>query len=198
MRETTMRSHARFTASLLLLLGTLIGGECLSGSGVLAQLPQRWQDDQGRDVSLSDFGGRRVYFTMAYASCRRICPMTMARLQELQHEADASGTAVEFVIVGYDPTVDDPQAWQQYRHSRGLDRDNWHFLSGTPANTEQFARRLGFPFWKYDRHVMHEFRIVVVDEHGELAAEYTTATAQLHEAPPGSTALPSNNRDKVE
>jgi protein SCO1/2 len=198
MRETTVRSHARFTASLILLLGILIGGECLSGSGVLAQLPQHWQDDQGRDVSLSDFSGRRVYLTMAYASCRRICPMTMARLRELQHEADASGIAAEFVIVGYDPTVDDPGTWQQYRRTRGLDRENWHFLSGTPASTEQFARRLGFPFWKYERHVMHEFRIVVVDEQGEIAAEYTTATAQSPDASPGSAPLPTKNADKVE
>jgi cytochrome oxidase Cu insertion factor (SCO1/SenC/PrrC family) len=180
MRATTTHGYARFTACFLLLLGVLTGGESLSATDVLQQLPRQWLDDQGRTLDLAAFSGRRVYFTMAYASCRRICPMTIARLQELQREADRNGESAEFVIVGYDPTEDDPGTWQQYRRNRGLDRDNWHFLSGTAGNTEQFARRLGFPFWKYDRHVMHEYRIVVVDEHGQLAAEYTAASAQTH------------------
>jgi cytochrome oxidase Cu insertion factor (SCO1/SenC/PrrC family) len=110
--------------------------------------------------------------------------MTMAHLQQLQSEIDAGGQSAEFVVIGYDPAVDDPQAWQQYRRSRGLSRDNWHFLTGTRTSTEQLAHRLGFSFWKYDRHVMHEYRIVVVDEHGKLAAEYGSGTKQLLGAPP--------------
>ena len=171
------------------LLGPLIARPGFADTGapgktLLEQLPQSWLDDQGRDTSLAEFRGRRIVFTMAYASCRRVCPMTMAHLQELQSEIDAGGQSAEFVIVGYDPAVDDPQAWHQYRHSRGLLRDNWHFLTGTRTSTEQLAHRLGFPFWKYDRHVMHEYRIVVVDEHGKLAAEYGTETKQSLGASP--------------
>ena len=173
----------------MLVLGPLLAGPCFSDAGaprksLLEQLPQSWIDDQGRDINLAEFRGRRIYFTMAYATCRRVCPMTMAHLQELQSETEASGQSAEFVIIGYDPAVDDPQAWQQYRRSRGLLRENWHFLTGTPATAEQLAHRLGFPFWKYDKHVMHEYRIVVVDEQGKLAAEYGTGTKQLLHAPP--------------
>jgi protein SCO1/2 len=158
----------------MLLLGPLIAGPCFPDTAaprksLLEQLPQDWLDDQGRDINLAEFRGRRIYFTMAYATCRRVCPMTMAHLQELQSEIEASGQSAEFVIIGYDPAVDDPQAWHQYRRSRGLLRDNWHFLTGTPTTAEQLAHRLGFPFWKYDRHVMHEYRIVIVDEQGKLA-----------------------------
>ncbi len=108
--------------------------------------------------------------------------MTMARLQQLQREIDTRGQSAEIVIVGYDPAVDDPQAWRQYRRSRGLSRNNWHFLTGTLADTEQLARRLGFTFWKYDRHVMHDFRIVLIDERGELAAEYGPETVRVLDA----------------
>jgi protein SCO1/2 len=154
---------------------------------LLERLPQRWLDDEGRDTSLDGFHGRLVYFTMAYASCRRVCPTTMERLQQFQKELDGDGKQAEFVIVGYDPTVDDPPAWRQYRRSRGLLRDNWHFLSGSVTSTEQLAHQLGFQFWKYDRHVMHDYRIVVLDERGELAAEYTPQTARLVHAQPGHT-----------
>ena len=180
---------ARAALSCALILGVLLAGPCFPDTGaarksLLEQLPQSWLDDQGRDTGLAEFRGRRVYITMAYATCRRVCPMTMEHLQALQSETDASGQPAEFVIIGYDPVVDDPQAWHQYRRSRGLLRDNWHFLTGTPKTVEQLAHRLGFTFWKYDRHVMHEYRIVVVDEHGKLAAEYGSETKQSLDAPP--------------
>jgi protein SCO1 len=141
-------------------------------ASVLSQLPQAWRDDRGREIRLAELAGRSVVVTMAYASCRRICPGTIAHLKRLQSEMDADGKPAEFVIVGYDPSVDDPQAWREYRESRGLTRENWHFLTGTPASTRQLARSLGFRFWKYDRHVMHDYRIVVLDERGALTAEY--------------------------
>lgn len=197
--HNTMQEYARFVApsdirvmshpwlrmalNCVLLSCLLLAGYCVSdaratGEPLLEQLPQRWLDDQGRETRLDEFHGRRVFFAMAYASCRRVCPMTIARLKQLQHEVDASGQSAEFVIVGYDPTVDDPETWHQYRRSRGLLRDNWHFLTGTVTSTAQLTRQLGFPFWKYDRHVMHSYRIVVVDEHGELAAEFTSESAE--------------------
>lgn len=189
-QRAAARAVVRSVLTCMFLLGPLLlAGPCFPDTvaprkSLLEQLPQSWLDDQGRDINLAEFRGRRIYFTMAYATCRRVCPMTMAHLQELQSETEASGQPAEFVIIGYDPTTDDPQAWQQYRRSRGLLRDNWHFLTGTPKTAEQLAHRLGFPFWKYDRHVMHEYRIVVVDEHGKLAAEYGSGTKQLLDAPP--------------
>jgi cytochrome oxidase Cu insertion factor (SCO1/SenC/PrrC family) len=191
LRSKTCAPWLRAALCSVLIACPLLAGPVLSddtraaAAPLLEQLPQRWSDDQGRDIRLGDFRGRRVFFTMAFTSCRRICPMTMARLQELQRELDAGGQSAEFVIVGYDPAVDDPRAWRQYRRSRGLLRDNWHFLTGSVASTEQFARRLGFPFWKYDAHVMHDYRVVVVDERGELAAEYNPRTARLPADPAG-------------
>src|SRR5256885_10729340 len=54
-----------------------------------------------------------------------------------------------------------------------------HFLIGTRTAVEQAARRLGFEFWKYDEHVMHDTRILYFDERGTLvetreAAGYET------------------------
>jgi len=173
--------------SCALLLGPPIRDTRAAALSLLERLPQRWLDDQGLHTNLSEFRGRRVYFTMAYATCRRVCPITMERLQQFQKEIDASGQRAEFVIVGYDPTLDDPPAWHQYRRSRGLLRDNWHFLSGSVESTEQLAHQLGFRYWKYDRHVMHDYRVVLVDERGELAAEYTPQTASLADAAPERT-----------
>jgi cytochrome oxidase Cu insertion factor (SCO1/SenC/PrrC family) len=74
--------------------------------------------------------------------------------------------SAEFLVVSYDPGNDDPAAWRRYRADHRLHRDNWHFLSGTPADTERLARVLGFDFWRDGEHVMHEFRIVALDVDG--------------------------------
>jgi len=141
----------------------------------LDQLPQSWRDDSGRPLELATLTGRRVILTMAYANCHKFCPMTMASLRGMQRALDARGEAAEIVVVGYDPQNDKPDVWRQYRKTHHLGRDNWHFLSGSVADTERLARSLGFDFWVYDEHVMHGSRVVIFDAAGavqrELAAD---------------------------
>jgi cytochrome oxidase Cu insertion factor (SCO1/SenC/PrrC family) len=137
-----------------------------SAAGVLDRLPPTWRDDHGETLRLSVLHGQRIFVTMAYTACHRICPMTMTRLEEVQRELDARGMSGEFIIVSYDPDNDDAAAWRRYRASHHLLRGNWHFLSGTPADTERLARVLGFEFWRDGEHVMHDFRIVALDSDG--------------------------------
>jgi len=132
----------------------------------LDRLPPRWRNDHGDLLRLSALHGQRIFVTMAYTSCHRICPMTMMRLDQVQRELDTRGMSAEFIIVSYDPGNDDAAAWRRYRASHGLLRDNWHFLSGTPADTERLARMLGFEFWRDGEHVMHDFRIVALGGDG--------------------------------
>ena len=90
------------------LLALLAAGSPLAAAGPeggarLQVLPQAWTDDSGRHVALADFTGQPVVLTMAYASCHRICPMTIEQLKRLQSSFDARGEAATFVVVGYDP-----------------------------------------------------------------------------------------------
>jgi protein SCO1/2 len=146
-----------------------------------AQSSLMFRDDLGRETRLAQFHGRPIVLTMAYTTCRRVCPTTMVRLGQMQRELEARGRIVEFVIVGYDPDGDDPAAWHQYRLHNGLQRENWHFLTGTRTSVAQFAQTFGFEFWKYDQHVMHDRRIVVLDRNGTLVAadERESASALL-------------------
>jgi cytochrome oxidase Cu insertion factor (SCO1/SenC/PrrC family) len=137
-----------------------------AGNVSLNRLPPSWRDDHGGTLELGSLQGQRIFVTMAYTSCHRICPMTMARLDDLQRELDARGLSAEFLVVSYDPSNDDSGAWHRYRISHRLLRDNWHFLSGTAADTERLARVLGFEFWRDGEHVMHDFRIVALGGDG--------------------------------
>lgn len=146
----------------------------------LSQLPSGWVDDRGQAFDLRSLQGHAVVLTMAYATCHRVCPTTMSRLQRMQQDFDRRGTSVEILVIGYDPDSDDAASWHQYRRTRHLTRDNWHFLVGTRAAVEQIARQLGFDFWKYDQHVMHGSRIVSFDEHGALLGSDEQAGTAEH------------------
>ena len=163
---------ARHILSALLLVIVALPGVwptrvCASATQ-LAELPPAWHDDRGQPFDLRTLQGHVVVLTMAYATCHRVCPITMRRLQQMQRDFDRRGTSAEFLVIGYDPDRDDAPAWHQYRETRHLTRSNWHFLIGTRAAVEQTARQLGFGFWKYDEHVMHDTRVLYFDEHGTL------------------------------
>jgi len=180
-RRNSSRSARRLPIALLLVValpGVRITPACASATG-LAELPRAWLDDRGQPFDLRTLQGHAVVLTMAYATCHRVCPMTMRRLQQMQRDFDRRGASAEFLVIGYDPDRDDAAAWHQYRETRHLTRSNWHFLIGPRAAVEQTARQLGFEFWKYDAHVMHDTRVLYFDEHGTLletreAAGYET------------------------
>jgi cytochrome oxidase Cu insertion factor (SCO1/SenC/PrrC family) len=176
------RSARRVLIALLLLVVALPGvrpTRAYASATGLAGLPPAWLDDRGQPFDLRTLQGHAVVLTMAYATCHRVCPMTMRRLEQMQRDFDRRGTRAEFLVIGYDPDRDDAAAWHQYRATRHLTRSNWHFLVGTRAAVEQTARQLGFEFWKYDEHVMHDTRVLYFDERGTLletreAAGYET------------------------
>lgn len=145
----------------------------------LGDLPASWRDDLGQAFDLRSLQGRTVVLTMAYATCHRVCPVTIRDLQQLQQDFDRRGLEAEFIVVGYDPDADDPAAWHQYRRSRHLTRDNWHFLVGTRTDVQRVARQLGFEFWKMDEHVIHDSRIVRFDERGALIVTDPAAGPQF-------------------
>jgi cytochrome oxidase Cu insertion factor (SCO1/SenC/PrrC family) len=97
--------------------------------------------------------------------------MTIERLKRMQSTFDARGERAEFVIVGYDPENEDFATWRQYRRSHRLQRLNWHFVTGSVADTARLARQLRFERWKYDEHVMHDSRVLSFDPHGLLERE---------------------------
>ncbi len=147
------------------------------GGARLDQLPQQWRDEQGQALALADLVGQRVILSMAYTRCHSICPATLGQMLRMQALLDRRGEQASFVIVGYDADIDNPASWRQYRLNRRLERSNWHFLTGTQQGIRQLARQLGFEFWNYDTHIMHDSRIVIFSDRGLLSAAISPATA---------------------
>lgn len=134
-----------------------------------ASLPGRWIDDRGRE--LQSFGSDEataVVVTMAYGSCRRVCSSALRTMQQLQREADRRHRSLQFVVVGLDPQQDKPEDWALYRRDQGLQRSNWHFLTGNTHDTQRLAARLNLRYWRYGEHILHDYRIVLVASDGRV------------------------------
>ncbi len=175
------RSGWRAACSCLVLLyaGAAAAGSgavATSGASRLEQLPQLWRDDAGLPLALTDLVGHRVILSMAYTRCHSTCPTTLNELERMQQLLDGRGEQASFVIVGYDADNDDPRSWHDYRLNHRLDRPNWHFLTGTAANVHRLAHQLGFEFWNYDTHVMHDSRVVFFDSKGLFSGAVSPAS----------------------
>ena len=164
-----IRNRQIWLAMLLLLL--LLPVSAISQESALAPLyqsPIKWIDDQGTSVSLAKWQGRPVIITMAYGACRKYCPLTITRLLEIQRLLDRQKIIAEFVVISYDPITDTWQNWAEYRKTHNLNRNNWHFLTGSPEDTKTISQMLGMDYWLYDDHIMHNFKIVRLGANGGI------------------------------
>lgn len=146
----------------------LLVGAAAALAANLYALPQALTDDRSRSVRLGDWKGKPAIVTMEYANCRFLCSITLQRLKDVQAAADRQKKDFAFLVVSLDPTNDTPAEWTRYRKARDLDRDNWRFLTAHPVETPLLAREFGVKYWLYERHIMHDFRLLRVDEHGEV------------------------------
>ena len=133
----------------------------------LYPMPGRWLDDRSQPMQWQALEGRWTVSTMAYGACRRICSTSLRTLQAVQDLADQRQVALDFVVIGLDPTQDRPADWAAYRADHKLVRPNWHFLSGDPAAVRQAARSLGVSYWQYGDHIVHDFKIVLASPAGQ-------------------------------
>lgn len=165
------------SAPLLLLFAISFGS--LASANDTAQginpyaLPLQWQDDRGAAVRLEQFRGQPVLLTMAYATCRETCSYALRRLDQLQQQAAQAGQPLQIVVVSYDPANDGARSWTSYRQHHSYVHPNWHFLTGSDAATRELAGALDFKYWAYDEHVIHDFKILLLDADGKVARELT-------------------------
>lgn len=166
----------RFFGILSLLIWTVaLHAEAFS----VYQIKMPFTDDRGRMVSLRDWSGRPAIVTMEYANCRFICSITLQRLKDVQAAADRAKRHFEFIVLSLDPKNDTPEAWTRYRKTRELDRENWHFLTASVSDTPGLARQLGVRYWLYDEHIMHDFRLLRLNEEGQIVKVMDTYDADL-------------------
>jgi protein SCO1/2 len=128
----------------------------------------------GGKLSLADLRGLVVAVTFIYASCADTCPLLTAKLAGLQQRLGPDfGRRVHFVSITIDPEWDTPDALRHYARAHGATPVGWSFLSGTPTEIQDVARRYGVVARKTERgDVEHTFLTSIIDHRGVLRVQY--------------------------
>jgi protein SCO1/2 len=131
----------------------------------------------GQRLSLEELRGKVVAVTFLYASCTDTCPLLTAKMAGLRAALGADfGPKVFFLSITVDPERDTPAVLQRYAQAHGADLPGWAFLTGTPAEIRQVARRYGIYYKKTARgDVDHTFLTSLVDQSGNLRTQYRGA-----------------------
>jgi protein SCO1/2 len=131
-------------------------------------------DQDGKRVALKDLRGKVLAITFIFASCADTCPLLTSIMAGIQDRLGAAfGPRVHFVSITVDPERDTPEVLKRYAEAHGANTGGWAFLTGTPAEIREVAKRYGVFFRKTARgDVDHTFLTSIVDRNGTLRVQY--------------------------
>jgi protein SCO1/2 len=130
----------------------------------------RFVGSDGRTVTLAELRGKPLVVSLVYTSCYHVCPtitQTVANTVKIARAA-LGEASFNVVTVGFDSAVDTPERMRVYRRERGLDGDNWQFLSTDAATMEALAKDIGFIYFRSPKGFDHLAQTTIVDANGKV------------------------------
>lgn len=113
------------------------------GAGYFPNLPVVDQD--GRQFAFYDdlIKGKMVVVSFIYTHCPDLCPLTTARLSQLQQKlGDRLGRDVFFYSITVDPLRDTPTELKKFAEAFDA-KPGWRFLTGDPEALKKISHALG-------------------------------------------------------
>jgi protein SCO1/2 len=104
------------------------------------------QNLEGQPVSLTDYNGKVRLVEFIFTNCPDICPVTTAKMVNIQNELKEKGLfgeKVQFVSVTFDPERDTPEVLQKHADAMGIDQSGWVLLRGTEEETHKVVNDFG-------------------------------------------------------
>lgn len=91
------------------------------------------EDQDGRTLSMADYGGQTVAVNFVYTQCASVCALLSAGFQRV-HTASVDGDDLQLLSVSFDPR-DTPERLKEYASHFGADGHAWRFarVSDTTA-----------------------------------------------------------------
>jgi cytochrome oxidase Cu insertion factor (SCO1/SenC/PrrC family) len=132
--------------------------------------PFELADQTGKTVTLDSLKGKIWAANFIFTRCKGPCPVTAARMAELNTKLKKARGEVQLVSFTVDPEYDTPTVLAEFGKSLGADPAHWQFLTGTPAAiNDVVVKGLLQPISREpDGTPAHSTRIVLVDGEGWL------------------------------
>ena len=127
-------------------------------------------DADGNPVNLSRFLGKPLVISLVYTSCYHTCPLITENIDHAVKNANnALGIdKLNVVTIGFDARYDTPERMKAFARNHGVDRPNWHMLSGDSETIGELARQLGFIFFSSPRGFDHLAQTTILNKNGEV------------------------------
>jgi protein SCO1/2 len=131
-------------------------------------------NQDGKRVALNDLRGKVLAITFIFASCVDTCPLLTAKMAGIQNRLGSDfGSKVFFVSITVDPERDTAAVLKRYAEAHKANLAGWAFLTGTPAEIRDVAKRYGLYYKKTARgDVDHTFLTSIVDQSSTLRVQY--------------------------
>jgi protein SCO1/2 len=128
----------------------------------------------GKRLNLNELHGKVIAITFIFASCADTCPLLTAKMVGIQNKLGlAFGPEVRFLSITVDPERDTPEVLTRYAKAYKANPAGWAFLTGTPAEIRDVAKRYGIYYKKTPLgDVDHTFLTSLVDRDGVLRVQY--------------------------
>ncbi|HZM91737.1 MAG TPA: SCO family protein [Blastocatellia bacterium] len=148
------------------------GGESLPKIKPAPEFTLTKQD--GKRLDLKELRGKVLAITFIFASCTDTCPLLTAKMAGIQDRlGPAFGAQVFFLSITVDPEHDTSAVLKRYAEAHRANMAGWAFLTGSPAEIREVARRYGIYYKKNARgDVDHTFLTSLVDQSGILRVQY--------------------------
>jgi protein SCO1/2 len=154
--------------------------EPTQGESLFAR-PWVWNDEQGAAVGFFKWRGTPLVVSAIYTSCTSTCPLTIEKLRKVDAAFRRKNRAVEFLLITLDPHTDTPDRLRRFKESSKLP-ERWHLLRGSDKETQELSRLLHVRAVFDDAHIIHDVRIAVFDEQGQLKRSFRGWTFQDDDA----------------
>ena len=131
----------------------------------------------GRQIRLSDFGGKALAFTFIFTRCPFpvYCPRMNNNLGGAQKQlAELKGnTNWHLLSISFDPDYDTPVRLTTYGKTYRQDPEHWSFATGNLNDIRDLGEGFGLMFYKKSGTIEHNVRTVVVNPAGRVHHIFT-------------------------
>jgi cytochrome oxidase Cu insertion factor (SCO1/SenC/PrrC family) len=128
----------------------------------------RFVDQHGRALTLDALRGRAVAIAFVYTRCRDACPIITHKFALVR--ALLGDGPFGLVEVTIDPAHDSAAVMAAYARDNRMDAPEWLALTGSPADVDDFNRRMGVQAIATGRNeIVHNERVVLASPDGVVA-----------------------------
>ncbi len=130
-----------------------------------------WISQDNKSVKLADFRGKIVVTSMIYMGCKSSCPLTVAKMKEVEKLISADiKSKVHFVLFSFDLKNDTPEVFQKYAKKHHINLNQWTFLTNKDeSNVREISTLIDFKYKSLPKgEFEHSFALVALDKEGRI------------------------------